>query len=1020
MKAKLFVVILGIIVLLSSCTNQSARTVIVLPKDASAQEELAAKEVRRYIYQRTGELFTIIFSNSIISGSDIILVSQKKRPIIKSLDDKNVSRLISKLKKEEYVLKTIKSNGNNIVLLCGGDETGILYAAYRFAEHLGIRFYLHGDVIPDEKVIFQLPQLDEIYRPLFAVRGILPFHDFPEGPDWWNADDYKAVLSQLPKLGMNFIGLHTYPESNVGPEPTVWIGMEKDIQNNGDVSFSYPARYFTTVNGTWGYKAKNTSDYYFSAGQLFTRNAFGAEYMKGMAPWSKTSEEHNMLFNRTGNLFNDVFTYANKIGIKTCVGTQTPLHIPGKVKKHLIKSGKNPQDIKTVQALYEGMFQWVAKNYPIDYYWLWTPENWTWGGNTEEDIQHTRHNINAAVAAMGKVKPSFTLATSGWVLGPKKDRTMFDGYLQKEMPMSSINRQMGIAPVDVNFARIKNRPKWAIPWLEDDAALVIPQLWAGRMRRDAADALSYGCTGLIGIHWRTRILAPNISALANAGWEQKAWNPNIDKTFQVPDINTIEGSPGALFAVFTDTTVSSSKGDSIYRTLIYSMDNYYLNLGNGVYDVTLKFLEVHYKEKNKRYFGVKIQNKIVEQRLDIYAHAGYGKPLELTYNNIKVTNGRLHIQFKKILDNAILAGIVIAKSNKSGEKQIVRKINCAGRQIDNYEMDPSVALQGFDKPRDLPVNDFYSDWALVQFGKEAAKPMADLFTRLDGSSSVKNIGQREANLSRPANWLGGPGGIFPDPRPWNEVKKDYDFINEMEQVRTKVKGAGNLERFDYWLDQFYYLRAVGKFRCTLDRFNRAMKKVRAEEDINLRKKLTIKSVLPIRREQIAEMNEINKYLMNSISTTGGLGTIANWQQHNIPMLIENPGRELAEILGEELSPELIPAENYLGNERMIVPTIRSVLELDEPFRLKIIFFGERPESANIYWRNLGKGEYQKINLDHVARNVYSITVSPNLIHGDFEYYIKAVSGTGKKLFFPATAPGLNQAVVVMRQNQGSD
>lgn len=1014
MRTKLFLIILISVILLSSCAGPSQRTIIILSKDASTQELLSAKEVRRYIYQRTGELFTIIFSDSLISGADIILVAQKERPIIKLLDDKNVNELLSELKNEEYILKTTKYGGNNVVLLCGGDEIGTLYAAYRFAEYLGVRFYLYGDVIPDEKTPFNLPQLNETRKPLFSIRGILPFHDFPEGPDWWSTDDYKAVLSQLPKMGMNFIGLHTYPEGNVGPEPTVWIGNNNDIKKDGSVSFSYPARYFTTINGTWGYQAKNTSDYYFGAGQLFARKAFGADLMKGMSPWPKTPEEQNILFNRTGDLFNDVFTFANKFGIKTCVGTQTPLHIPEKVKERLVKYGRNPKNKKTVQALYEGMFEWVKKKYPIDYYWLWTPENWTWGGNTEEDIRHTRHDINAAISAWKKIEAPFTLATSGWVLGPKKDRTMFDNYLPKEMPMSSINRQMGIAPVDVNFARLKDRPKWAIPWLEDDAALILPQLWAGRMRRDAADALSYGCTGLIGIHWRTRILAPNISVLANAGWEQKGWNPNINKTFEAPNINTIEGSSGALFAVFSDTTIGGTKEDSIYRTLIYSMDNYYLNLENGNYDVTLKFLEVHYKEKNKRYFGIKIQDKTVEKRLDVFAHVGYGKPLEITYNNIKVINGRLHLQFKKISDNAILAGIVIAKVNSYGLKNVVRKINCAGKKVSDYEMDPSVALQGFDRPRDLPVNDFYTDWALVQFGKEAAKQMADLFIRLDGSSSVKTIGQREANLPRPANWLAGPGGIFPDARSWDDVKKDYDFINEMEQVRLKVKGAGNLERFDYWLNQFRYLRAVGKFRCILDRFNKAMESVKSENNTERRKKLFMETVLPIRKQQIDNLNEINKYLMNSVSTTGGLGTITNWQQHNIPMLIEEPEKELVKILGEELSQEMKPSREYIGKERMIVPTVRSNIDADKPFRLKIIFFGDEPENAAFFWKQLGEKKYKKINLNHVTRNIYNIAIEPNMIRGDFEYYVKALSSKGKKLMFPATAPELNQTVVVIQ------
>ena len=52
------------------------------------------------------------------------------------------------------------------------------------------------------------------------VRDAKPFHDFSEGPDQWNTDDYKMYMEQLQKLKMNFIGLHTYPNR----EPTVWTG----------------------------------------------------------------------------------------------------------------------------------------------------------------------------------------------------------------------------------------------------------------------------------------------------------------------------------------------------------------------------------------------------------------------------------------------------------------------------------------------------------------------------------------------------------------------------------------------------------------------------------------------------------------------------------------------------------------------------------------------------------------------------------------------------------------------------
>ena len=50
------------------------------------------------------------------------------------------------------------------------------------------------------------------------------------------------------------------------------------------------------------------------------------------------------------------------------------------------------------------------------------------------------------------------------------------------------------------------------------------QLWVGRLRKDALDSYRYGCSGLIGIHWRTRDLSPNISALAKAAWMANQWD----------------------------------------------------------------------------------------------------------------------------------------------------------------------------------------------------------------------------------------------------------------------------------------------------------------------------------------------------------------------------------------------------------------------------------------------------------------------------------------------------------------
>ena len=233
--------------------QQEAPITIVYSSQASGTERLAAKEIRRYLYLRTGKLLPLLQRDDKPSSANgLIIIGQKDRRIIQNLLQKNptLKTSVSFLKSQQYKIKTLKDTKKPTVLICGGDEFGTLYGAYRFIEHFGVRFYLHGDVLPDKKISLKMPDLDERGKPLFELRGIHPFHDFPEGPDWWNVDDYKAILAQLPKLRMNFFGLHCYPEDGVGPEPAVWIGKPGDVYPDGRVKFSSQSRHFTTHNGT--------------------------------------------------------------------------------------------------------------------------------------------------------------------------------------------------------------------------------------------------------------------------------------------------------------------------------------------------------------------------------------------------------------------------------------------------------------------------------------------------------------------------------------------------------------------------------------------------------------------------------------------------------------------------------------------------------------------------------------------------------------------------------------------------
>ncbi|MEN6425901.1 MAG: malectin domain-containing carbohydrate-binding protein [Phycisphaerales bacterium] len=1007
--------VVGLLVVLfsmffGSAPCPAAMVTIVEPAGAELPERLAAKEARRYLYLRTGQLVEIVPAGDRKPSDTWIVVGRKDRDVVGAVvkGTPQLAESVRTLQPQQYLLKTISSGDGKTLLIVGGDAVGTLYGVYRFAEHLGVRFYMHGDVVPDEKIDPTLPILDERGEALFQTRGIQPFHDFPEGPDWWNTDDYKAIIAQLPKMRMNFFGLHTYPQGGVGPEPTVWIGLKEDVNSDGTVRFSSPSSYQNTARGNWGYIHKKTGEFSFGTDVLFEQDDYGPDVMSGAMPWPDAPEERNTVFNATGKMLGEAFEFAHWLGVRTCVGTETPLIVPDVVKERIRSKGEDPSDPGVVRELYEGMFQRIARAYPLDYYWFWTPEDWTWGNPKDEAVAATVADLQAAIEASKNVKSPFILATCGWVLGPPKDRAMFDNLLPKQMPMSCISRNVGFAPVEVGFARVEGRPEWAIPWLEDDPALTIPQLWVGRMRRDAADALAYGCSGLLGIHWRTRILGPNVSALAKAAWDQKPWNPYLGKEMPLPDPQHTEGREGGRDAASPNNPIADTEQDVLYQTVAYGLKAYRLKVPKGSYDVRLQFCEPHYAEAGKRVFGVTLQGKKVIDKLDLFATVGKNRAIDYTFPGIEVADGMLEIQFDNIMEYPCVAAFVVEGNG------VTRKVNCGGPAIDGYEAD--MARSDTDsRPRDLPAGDFYLDWAKAEFGSAVAEPVSTIFAKLDGGPDMGIGPERDAHLPRPAVWVDGPGGIAPDWRPWSKVEKDYAFVDELAALRPKVTGAGNLERFDYWLNTMRYLRAMGQVNCTWFRLNKAMEELKKQENAENRKQLAREKALPIRKELVEQTGQVHELLLETITTTGGMGTVANWQQHLLPSLLTEPGKELADILGESLPADAQPSNSYDGPPRLIVPTVRTSLVAGEDLRLKVILVG-RASPLVLHWRPLGRGEFSALPVEHVARGVYRVRIPADRIAGkDFEYYVEAAMD-GNTIRFPVTAPAMNQTVVVVQQD----
>lgn len=939
------------IVLILAAADAYQALDIRIPSKADPLERFAAREVARYWYLRTGRLAKIIDS----PGKGI-LVSRKDH--LSFRPDSATSRIVRALKPQQYLLKTLNKD---CLLIAGGDSTAVLYGAYRFAEKLGVCFYLHGDTVPDKRIRPQLPNLMELGKPLFSIRGINPFHDFPEGPDWWTEDDYLTYAGQLAKMRMNFMGFHCYPEGGVGPEPLVWLGTIDKPR------LGYPTFWANTARNTaWGYSAMKTQDLSGGASQLFAEDWHGPDVLR------YGDIDAMQVFDRVGKMLNRVFSRARRLGIKTCVGTETPLTIPSLVRK------ASPE--ATAFDVYKGAFEWIKNTYPIDYYWLWTPEDWSWSGNKPEQYKATVDDMLEAYRAIRAVQAPFKLATCGWVLGPNSNRAQLNADLPGDVPLSAINQEVGHAPVDPAFGRLGKRERWAIPWLENDPELTSPQLWVGRMRYDASDALKYGCTGLIGIHWRTKAMAANVSALAEAGWRQD-WRQQ--REIHLKRYGAIDG----LTANF-DEPVGNTEEDEIYQTVRYDVTAYKFRLPNGSYKVRLMFNEPFYDKKGVRVFDVSLQGKKVLAGLDIFERVGKNNALDYRFET-QVTNGILQIGFGKVVEYPCVAGIEIRGKAKS------IKVNCGGKAVGNW-LDDSVSIVSNSRSRSAEVQDFYADFCRANFGPEAAKAIASVFCSIDGIRLIK-----------PATWSHGPGTIKVERLSSAQLRERYAFIDKLRLLRSKIVGNGNLERYDYWLHSFELMREMARVGM-----------LRAELDAQMASPtLDIRIALQTRIALTKAWQAMIEKAIQTVDTPGELGTLFNLESQSriTAGLLTRSDEALTKALGGPLPDSTKLKMSYDGAPRLIVPTVRTSAQPGDRILLRAITLirsENAPAVPVLHWRPLGAGAFKTRSFEHVGRSVYQ-TLLPAVPKGaiGIEYYITAKSGK-RKVVFPASAPQINQTVVL--------
>jgi len=147
---------------LSLATEGTSRYVIVLPNQATAAEETAARELQEHLAQVTGAKLPIETEQQVDAGAPQIVVgvSDRAKQLVPDV-------AFDQLGHDGVCLKTV---GDNLVL-AGRPPRGTLYAVYTFLEDtVGCRWWTSTESSIPNKPTLTIPRLDTVYAPPLISR----------------------------------------------------------------------------------------------------------------------------------------------------------------------------------------------------------------------------------------------------------------------------------------------------------------------------------------------------------------------------------------------------------------------------------------------------------------------------------------------------------------------------------------------------------------------------------------------------------------------------------------------------------------------------------------------------------------------------------------------------------------------------------------------------------------------------------------------------------------------------------